>query len=79
DATLLLVVLNPVDSEPMPVDVEVDSDVIALLADDSPVDADVDNDATLLLVVLSPVDSEPMPVDVEVDSDVIALLAEDNP
>ncbi|CAJ5376731.1 tash protein pest motif family [Burkholderia pseudomallei] len=58
----------------MPVDVEVDSDVIALLADDSPVDADVDNDATLLLVVLNPVDSEPMPVDVEVDSDVIALF-----
>ncbi|PDO93948.1 ATPase, partial [Burkholderia mallei] len=27
---LLLVVLSPVDSEPMPVDVEVDSDVIAL-------------------------------------------------
>ncbi|CAJ6907119.1 tash protein pest motif family [Burkholderia pseudomallei] len=53
----------------MPVDVEVDSDVIALLAEDNPKKADVDNDATLLLVVLSPVDSEPMPVDVEVDSD----------
>ncbi|KGX94688.1 hypothetical protein Y023_5695 [Burkholderia pseudomallei A79D] len=43
---MLLVVLNPVDNEPMPVDVEVDSDVIALLADDSPVDADVDSDVS---------------------------------
>ncbi|KGW47299.1 chromosome segregation ATPase domain protein [Burkholderia pseudomallei MSHR303] len=53
--------------------------MIALLAEDNPIDADVDNDATLLLVVLNPVDSEPMPVDVEVDSDVIALLADDSP
>ncbi|CAJ3933884.1 tash protein pest motif family protein [Burkholderia pseudomallei] len=49
------------------------------MAEDSPVDVELDNDATLLLVVLSPVDSEPMPVDVEVDSDVIALLADDSP
>ncbi|MET5013422.1 hypothetical protein AAHH80_41245, partial [Burkholderia pseudomallei] len=42
DATLLLVVLRPVDSEPMPVDVEVQRDATELVADDSPLDADVE-------------------------------------
>ncbi|CAG9258461.1 hypothetical protein BDI4_580077 [Burkholderia diffusa] len=32
----------------MPVEVDVDSEPIELVADDSPVDADVDNDATAL-------------------------------
>ncbi|WP_279607774.1 hypothetical protein, partial [Burkholderia stagnalis] len=67
DVTVLLVVLNPVDSEPMPVDVEVDSDVIELLADEIPVEADVDNDVTVLLAVLNP-------VDVDVDRLLIAVF-----
>ncbi|WP_279607415.1 hypothetical protein, partial [Burkholderia gladioli] len=47
DATVLLVVLSPVE-------VELDNAVIELVALDRPVDADVLNDATVLLVVLSP-------------------------
>ena len=53
--------------------------MIALLADDNPVDVEVDSDVTELLVELNPVDSELMPVEVDVDNDVIALLADDNP
>ncbi len=60
DATVLSVVLRPVDSELMPVEVEVDNDVIELVADDRPVDVDVDSDVTELLVELNPVDSEVM-------------------
>ena len=56
-----------------------DSDAIALVADERPVEADVDSDATELLVVLRPVDSEPMPVEVDVDSDAIALVADERP
>ncbi len=75
--TLLLVLLNPVESEPMPVEVAVDRDVIELLVDEIPVDAEVDSDVTLLLVVLSPVDSEPMPVDVDVESEATVLSVDD--
>ncbi len=70
DATVLFVELRPVDSELMPVDVDVDSDVRLLFVELRPVDSepiavdvDVDSDATVLLVELRPVDSELMPVD----------------
>ncbi|WP_279609790.1 hypothetical protein, partial [Burkholderia gladioli] len=65
DATVLLVVLRPVE-------VELDSAVIELVALDRPVDADVLSDATVLLVVLRP-------VEVELDSAVIELVALDRP
>jgi hypothetical protein len=45
----------------------VDREVIELLADETPVDAEVDSEVTVLLVTLSPVDSEPMPVEVDVE------------
>ncbi|WP_049109310.1 hypothetical protein, partial [Burkholderia cenocepacia] len=67
--TELFVELRPVDSELMPVEVEVESDVIELLADERPVDVEDDNDVTELLAELRPVDSELIPVEVEVDSD----------
>ncbi|WP_308412730.1 hypothetical protein, partial [Burkholderia thailandensis] len=60
--TLLLVVDRPVESEPMPVDVEVDSEAIELLAELRPVEADVESEATELLVVDRPVDSELTPL-----------------
>jgi len=67
---VLFVVLRPVDSEPMPVEVDVDSDVRLLFVELRPVDSeliavevDVDSDVTELFVELRPVDSEPMPVD----------------
>ena len=47
--------------------------MIALLADDSRDDLEVDNDVTELLVELNPVDNELIPVDVDVESDVIEL------
>ncbi|WP_306172434.1 hypothetical protein, partial [Burkholderia pseudomallei] len=65
---MLLVVDRPVESEPIPVDVEVDSEAIELFAKFRPVEVEVDSEATLLLVVDRPVESEPIPVDVEVDS-----------
>ncbi|MEK7935287.1 hypothetical protein AAB989_40235, partial [Burkholderia contaminans] len=55
-----------------PVEADVDSDVIELVADDRPVDADVLSDVTVLFVVLSPVEAD-------VDSDVIELVADDRP
>ncbi|WP_273961118.1 hypothetical protein, partial [Burkholderia pseudomallei] len=76
EATLLLVVDRPVESEPIPVDVEVDSEAIELVAELRPVEVDVDSEATVLSVVDRPVESEPMPVDVEVDSEAIELVAE---
>ncbi|CAJ3267229.1 PEST motif-containing protein [Burkholderia pseudomallei] len=51
---LLVVVATvdrPVESEPMPVDVEVDSEAIELVAELRPVEVDVDSEATVLLVV----------------------------
>ncbi|WP_279607297.1 hypothetical protein, partial [Burkholderia ambifaria] len=63
DATVLLVVLSPVE-------VELDRAVMGLVALDRPVDADVLNDATVLLVVLSP-------VEVELDRAVMGLVALD--
>ncbi|MEK7899673.1 hypothetical protein, partial [Burkholderia contaminans] len=61
--TELLVELRPVDNEP-----------IELVADDRPVEVEVDSDVTELLVDERPVDNEPIelvaddrPVDVEVD------------
>ncbi|WP_269434748.1 hypothetical protein, partial [Burkholderia sp. BDU5] len=58
---LLVVVVTVerlVDSEPMPDDVEVDSEVSELLVVLRP----LESEATLLLVVERPVDNEPMPV-----------------
>ncbi|KVQ15058.1 hypothetical protein WJ98_24465 [Burkholderia ubonensis] len=66
DATLLLVVLRPVDSELTP--------LCAVLM---PVDVDVDSDTTLLLVVLKPVDSDAIALDEDdtvVDSELTAVL-----
>ncbi|WP_310722268.1 hypothetical protein, partial [Burkholderia pseudomultivorans] len=54
-------------------------DVIELLADDRPVDVEVDSEATVLSVELRPVESELIPVEVDVESDVIELLADDRP
>ncbi|WP_179094547.1 hypothetical protein, partial [Burkholderia pseudomallei] len=59
--------LKPVDSELMPVEVDVDSEAIELVADERPVDVEVDSDVRLLSVVLKPVDNELMPVEVDVD------------
>ncbi|KWN54621.1 hypothetical protein WT89_22935, partial [Burkholderia stagnalis] len=73
------VVLRPVDNEPMPVEADVDSDAIELVAVLNPVDVDVDSEATVLSVVLRPVDSELMPVEADVDSDAIELVAVLNP
>ncbi|WP_279610408.1 hypothetical protein, partial [Burkholderia territorii] len=55
EVTVLLVELRPVDSELMPVEVDVESDAIELLADARPVDVEVDSEATELLVELRPV------------------------
>ncbi|VWC43576.1 ATPase [Burkholderia seminalis] len=51
DVTVLFVVLRPVEAE-------VDNDVIELLADDRPVDAEVLSDDTVLFVVLRPVEAD---------------------
>ncbi|WP_308450186.1 hypothetical protein, partial [Burkholderia pseudomallei] len=59
EATVLSVVDRPVESEPMPVDVEVDSEAIELFAELRPVEVDVDSEATVLSVVDRPVESEP--------------------
>ncbi|WP_185633996.1 hypothetical protein, partial [Burkholderia cepacia] len=67
DDTVLSVELRPVDNELMPVEVDVDSEEIELVADDKPVDVDVDSDDTVLSVELRPVDNELMPVEVDVD------------
>ncbi|MBF3672447.1 hypothetical protein ISF60_30920, partial [Burkholderia pseudomallei] len=56
EATLLLVVDRPVESEPIPVDVEVDSEAIELVAELRPVEVEVDSEATVLFAVDSPVD-----------------------
>jgi hypothetical protein len=60
----------------IPVDAEVDSELIPLVAVLRPVDAEVDSEVTLLLVVLRPVDSEVTlllavlrPVEVEMDKE----------
>ncbi|MBF3384738.1 hypothetical protein ISF34_30820, partial [Burkholderia pseudomallei] len=62
EATLLLVVDRPLESEPIPVEVEVDSEAIELVAELRPVEVDVDSEATVLLVVDSPVDNELTPL-----------------
>ncbi|MFG6896646.1 hypothetical protein ACGYTX_31765, partial [Burkholderia pseudomallei] len=62
---LLVVVATvdrPVESEPMPVDVEVDSEAIELVAELRPVEVDVDSEATVLFAVDSPVDNELTPL-----------------
>ncbi|KVF91426.1 hypothetical protein WJ20_11915 [Burkholderia vietnamiensis] len=56
-----------------------DSEVIELVADDKPVEVEVDRDATELSVELRPVDSELMPVEVDVDNDEIELVADERP
>ena len=56
---------TPVDSEAIPVEVEVDSEVTLLFVVLKPVEAEVDSDETLLFVVLRPV---------EVDVDRLAIL-----
>ncbi|WP_308452214.1 hypothetical protein, partial [Burkholderia pseudomallei] len=53
-----------------------DSEAIELVADERPVDVEVDSEARLLSVVLKPVESEPMPVEVDVDNEATELLAE---
>ncbi|CAG9203659.1 conserved hypothetical protein [Burkholderia gladioli] len=70
----------------MPVEVDVDSNVIELLVvlrlvdnKPMPVDVDVDSDVSELFVLLWLVDSDPMPVEIEVDNDVIELLADKSP
>ncbi|WP_063902562.1 hypothetical protein [Burkholderia ubonensis] len=77
-----MVELRPVDSELIPVEVDVDSEAIELFADERPVDVDDDSDVTELLVELRPVDNELMPVDVDVDRlailDVVVLATEYN-
>jgi pilus assembly protein FimV len=55
-----------VDSEPMPLEVDVESDVTWLFVVLRP----VDSEPTLLFVVLSSVDSEATPLEADVDSDV---------
>ncbi|MEM5382915.1 hypothetical protein VSR68_04815 [Paraburkholderia phymatum] len=83
-ATVLLIVLRPVDNETMPVDVDVErlpsallvalrpveSESIPVDSDAMPVEVDVERLVTVLLVVLRPVESELMPVDVDVDREV---------
>ncbi|WP_186181998.1 hypothetical protein, partial [Burkholderia gladioli] len=44
-----------------------------LLADDRPVEVEVDSDVNELFVLLKPVDSEPIPVEVDVDNDVMPV------
>ncbi len=56
-------VLTVVDTDAMPVELEVDSEDTLLLVVDRP----VDREATLLLVVDRPVESELIPVDTDVD------------
>ncbi|CAJ5047557.1 chromosome segregation ATPase [Burkholderia pseudomallei] len=53
EATLLLVVDRPLESEPIPVEVEVDSEAIELVAELRPVEVDVDSEATVLFAVAS--------------------------
>nr|WP_157653143.1 hypothetical protein [Burkholderia ubonensis] len=50
EATVLSVELRPVDSELIPVEVDVDSDVIALFAVEMPVDVEVDSESIAVLV-----------------------------
>ncbi len=78
--------MTAVDSDEMPVDVDVESDEIELFADDRPVDAEVDSEARLLSVVDKPVDSDEIelvaddrPVEVEVDSEARLLFVVDRP
>ncbi|WP_208451876.1 hypothetical protein, partial [Burkholderia cepacia] len=74
---VLSVELRPVDNELTLVEAEVDSEVIELLADERPVDVEVDSDDTVLSVELRPVDNELTLVEAEVDSEVIELLADE--
>ena len=67
DATLLLVVLKPVDSELIPVEAEVDRLLTPVDKELAVVDVELDKLDTLLLVVLKPVDNELMLVEVDVD------------
>ncbi|WP_181003299.1 hypothetical protein, partial [Burkholderia pseudomallei] len=78
---MLLVVDRPVESEPMPVDVEVDSEAIELVAELRPVEVDVDSEATVLLVGVSPVAVEcaplcvaPMPVELAFERDATCVF-----
>jgi hypothetical protein len=59
-------VLNPVDSDAIPLDADVDSEPTLLLVELSPVDSDV----TPLFVELSPVERDVIPLDADVDRDV---------
>ncbi|WP_306170655.1 hypothetical protein, partial [Burkholderia pseudomallei] len=54
-------------------------EAIELVADERPVDVEVDSEARLLSVVLKPVDSELMPVEVDVDNEATVLLVVDSP
>ncbi|WP_311768353.1 hypothetical protein, partial [Burkholderia sp. Bp9016] len=66
--------LKPVDNELMPVEVDVDNELIELVADERPVDVEVESEATVLSVELKPVDNELMPVEVDVDNELIELV-----
>ncbi|PNX06490.1 hypothetical protein CF645_38450 [Burkholderia pseudomallei] len=52
-----MVVVRPVGGVPMPVDGEVDSEAIELVAELRPVEVDVDSEATVLLLAVIPVGS----------------------
>ncbi|WP_279607716.1 hypothetical protein, partial [Burkholderia anthina] len=56
-----------------------DNELIELVADDRPVDVEVESEATVLSVELRPVDSELIPVEVDVDNELIELVADDRP
>ncbi|WP_306170515.1 hypothetical protein, partial [Burkholderia pseudomallei] len=58
EARLLSVVLKPVESELMPVEVDVDSEATELLAELMPDEVDVESEVNELFVLLRPVDSE---------------------
>ncbi|CAJ9854028.1 chromosome segregation ATPase [Burkholderia pseudomallei] len=72
EATLLLVVDRPVESEPMPVDVEVDSEAIELVAELRPVEVEVDSEAIELVADDSPVDSDEIELEAESSFDATA-------
>jgi len=83
-ATVLFIVLKPVEREPIPVDVEAESVTKALLVvlrlvdsvlkpvERAPkvVEVDVERLPTALFVVLSPVESELIPAEDDVDNEV---------
>ncbi|OMS77855.1 hypothetical protein AQ843_30610 [Burkholderia pseudomallei] len=72
EATLLLVVDRPVESEPIPVDVEVDSEAIELFAELRPVEVEVESEVIELVADDSPVDSDEIELEAESSFDATA-------